>query len=122
MPLSWNQVQLVGRAGHDPELFFLTDGTPVTRLRIYVAAEPDRREAGPEAFQLVAWGSTAEALCARVSRGQAIFVQGRLSNRSFRREGITHLRTEIHLTAFHHLASVASAQESPLAASPICHE
>lgn len=115
MPSSWNQVQLVGRAGHDPELFFLTDGTPITRLRLYVAPEPDRREESPEAFQLVAWGPVAEALCARVGRGQTLFVQGRLGNRSFRREGITHLRTEIHLTAFHHLATGTSTHEPTLA-------
>lgn len=101
-----NQVQLLGRAGETPVLSLLTDGTAVTRLRLYQRRTPNEQTQGndrsvAEQFRLVAWESTARRLTERVRRGQEILVRGRLRNRQFKRDGITHVRTEVHVDQFH---------------------
>ncbi|MEL7161790.1 MAG: single-stranded DNA-binding protein [Bacteroidota bacterium] len=102
MPFTLNQVQLIGRAGTDATLHRMTDGTYVSRLRLYL---PPREGGPPEGFQLVAWASVAQSLHARVRRNDRLLVRGRLRNRTFHRGGVTHLRTEIHLESFCHLAA-----------------
>ena len=98
MPYTNNQVQLIGNAGARPELHVLTDETPVARLRLYLNIDAERKSR--DSFQLVAWNRTAERLSNQVHRGDRLLIQGQLRNRRFQHEGTTHLRTEIHLTAF----------------------
>ncbi|MEM1357500.1 MAG: single-stranded DNA-binding protein [Bacteroidota bacterium] len=98
MPYTNNQVQLIGNAGARPELHILTDETPVTRFRLYLNISGINK--GRDSFQLVAWGRIAEHLTAQVRRGDRLLVQGQLRNRRFQYEGTTHLRTEIHISAF----------------------
>lgn len=101
MSLYHNQVQLAGRAGHDAELYQLTDGTPVARLRLYQSVVNHAGESTTTCFMLTAWNSLAEAFHRKVRRNDQLFVQGKLRIRSFRQDGATHLRPEIHLDSFH---------------------
>lgn len=99
-----NQVQLAGRAGHDVELFQLTDGTPIARLRLYQSVVNHAGETTSACFILTAWNSLADAFYQRVRRNDRLFIQGKLRIRSFRQDGAVHLRPEIHLDSFHVLA------------------
>jgi single-strand DNA-binding protein len=111
MSLYLNQTQLTGRAGHDPELHYLTDGTAVLRLRLY--QDGNKREPGEAkpSFYLVAWGGLAETFHQKVKRGSELFVQGKLRNRLLEYEGRKILRTEVHLDHFLLLASGRSVAE-----------
>jgi single-strand DNA-binding protein len=97
---SLNQIQLVGRAGHDVDLHTLSDGTPLSRLRLYQDGENRTGEPSTSTFMLNAWGSLAESFHERVRRGDALFVQGRLHIRTFRQGGVQHFRPEVHLASF----------------------
>ncbi|NJC25203.1 single-stranded DNA-binding protein [Neolewinella antarctica] len=104
-----NHVQLTGRVGQRPELHFLTDGTPVARLRLYLGVPPipgayDRTD---QSFRIVAWGEVARQLCLRATKGNRVTVRGHLRNRSFQRDGQTHVRTEIHADYFQHIGNPA---------------
>lgn len=110
-----NQVQLVGNVGGQPELYRLTDETPVVRLKLYLKVG-EQKEAR-DSFQLVAWNQLAERLCVQVRRGDRLLVQGQLRNRRFQHEGTTHLRTEVHLSAFFPLV-VRSASARPQLNAP----
>lgn len=101
MSLYHNQIQLAGRAGHDVELYQLTDGTPVARLRLYQSIVNHAGDASTTCFSLTAWNSLAEAFHRKVRRNDRLFIQGKLRIRSFRQDGTTHLRPEIHLDSFH---------------------
>lgn len=124
-----NQVLLNGRVGEDPELHILTDGTPITRIRLYVRSD-DREEAQlgeDQCFRIVVWGKLAEECCKQVSRGQRLFVQGHLRNRKFKREGQTHLRTEIHVSQFQRIQIKSKHSTQPdsiqqLTFQPCTHE
>lgn len=110
-----NQTQLTGRAGHDPELHYLTDGTAVLRLRLY--QDYNKKEPGEAtpSFYLVAWGGLAETFYQKVKRGSELFVQGKLRNRFLEFEGRKILRTEVHLDHFLLLSSgrSVSARQQP---------
>lgn len=116
---SLNQVQLIGRAGHEPELYTLTDGTRRCRLRLY--QNPSERSAVPSPLvhRLVAWDDTADRLYAAVRRGDRVFVQGHLNYRKFSWEGQQRDRTEVVVRQFavlapHHVpGALAVAEPAP---------
>lgn len=95
-----NQVQLTGRAGHVPELFTMTDGTMMARLRLYQSSVNHSGVRISTAFSLVAWGSLAESLLRDVQRGGALFVTGELRIRTWKQAGMNQLRPEIHLSSY----------------------
>lgn len=101
MSIFHNQVQLAGRAGHDADLYTLTDGTPLARLKLYQDAHHQAGETTATAFSISAWGPLAQAMYERVKRGDLLFVQGRLRIRSFRQSGVQQYRPEIHVESFH---------------------
>lgn len=103
MPVSLplNQIQLVGRAGHDVDLHALSDGTPLSRLRLYQDGENRSGEPASSVFMLNAWGTLATTFYERVRRGDTIMVQGRLHIRTFQQGGVQHFRPEVHLAAFY---------------------
>ncbi len=101
MPHVHNQIKLTGRAGHPPELFTMTDGTMMARLRLYQSVTNHCGERSSMAFSLVAWGSLAEALHRSVRRGDNLFILGKLRIRTWKQEGVNHLRPEIHLDSYH---------------------
>lgn len=101
MPHPHNQVQLTGRAGHPPELFTMTDGTLMARLRLYQSVTNHSGERSSTAFSLVAWGRLAEALHRSVRRGDNLLILGKLRIRTWKQEGVNHLRPEIHLDGYH---------------------
>lgn len=117
MSVFHNQVQLVGRAGHDVDLHALTDGTPLARLRLYQDGQNHAGESITTFFSLTAWGTLADAFYQRVKRGDLLFVQGRLRIRAFRQGGVMQYRPEIHLDSFHLIQQFGSRGKSETTAA-----
>ena len=92
-----NKVELLGRVGTDPEMTYTPGGTAVTKLRL--ATDRYRKDAEDETdwHNLVVWGGTAEAVNQYVSKGQRIYVAGRLVQNSWEGDdGQRRHRTEVH--------------------------
>ena len=96
----YNQVQLIGRAGHVPDLVRLADDSYRANLRLYQNVRSALESSATQVHQLVAWNAVARQLEHRVHRGDRLLVQGKLVNRRFTSGGVTHLRTEIHVSHF----------------------
>ena len=84
---SLNRVFLMGNLTRDPELRYTPGGTAVTNLRLAVNRR-FRTQSGEmkeeTAFvTVVAWGKQAETCSQFLSKGRAIFVEGRLQMRSW---------------------------------------
>ena len=97
---SLNRVFLIGNAGRDAELRFLANGTAQASFSLAV----NRNQRGPDGewvqetdwFNVVAWRELAERLPQTVTKGQMVYVEGRLSIRSWEGEdGEKQYRTEI---------------------------
>ncbi|MDJ0580440.1 single-stranded DNA-binding protein [Crocosphaera sp.] len=75
--MNLNVVNLVGRAGRDPEVRYFESGTVLCTLTIAV----DRRSRNsdqPDWFNLKFWGKTAEIAANYVKKGGLIGIQGSL--------------------------------------------
>ena len=92
-----NKVELLGRVGVDPEMQYTPNGTAVTKLRLATDRYRKEGENGTDWHNLVIWGATAEAVNQYVSKGQRIYVAGRLVQNSWENEdGQPRHRTEVH--------------------------
>lgn len=95
-----NKVMIIGRLGRDPEMRYTPSGKPVTTFRIATSrswntAEGERRTE-TEWFDVVSWGALAEICKQYLTKGQQVYVEGRLQTRHWDdAEGIKHSTTEI---------------------------
>jgi single-strand DNA-binding protein len=85
-----NSVILAGRLGQDPDERTTTGGKSVVSFSI---ATQDTRDA-PTWHRCVAWERTAEA-AARLRKGDFATVRGRISNRTYEKDGEAKHVTEI---------------------------
>ena len=100
MPDGLNKVMLIGNLGADPEMRYTANGSAVTTFRVAVSrsfggADGERREE-TEWFRVVAWNKLAELLGQHLSKGRRVYVEGRLSTRSWDgQDGQKHYITEV---------------------------
>ncbi|MBI5300601.1 MAG: single-stranded DNA-binding protein [Chloroflexi bacterium] len=95
-----NKVQIIGRLGRDPEMRYTPSGKPVTTFAVAVSRArgktENEREEKTEWFNVVAWDRLAEICNQYLTKGSAVYVEGRLETRSWESEdGQKHFRTEI---------------------------
>jgi single-strand DNA-binding protein len=97
---SLNKVMIIGNLGSEPEMRFTPSGNPVTSFsvatnRVFNSPEGERKEE-TEWFNVVAWSKLAETCNQFLTKGQKIYVEGRLHTRSWEgQDGQKHYRTEI---------------------------
>jgi single-strand DNA-binding protein len=86
MPDGLNKVMLIGNLGAEPEMRYTANGSAVTTFRIAVnrsfVGDGERREE-TQWFRVVAWNKLAELVQAHLGKGQRVYVEGRLSTRSW---------------------------------------
>jgi single-strand DNA-binding protein len=80
-----NKVMIIGRLGRDPEMRYTSSGKPVTNFsvassRSWTAADGSRRTE-TEWFNVVSWGGLAEICSKYLSKGQRVYIEGRLQTR-----------------------------------------
>lgn len=95
-----NKVMVIGRLGRDPEMRYTPSGRPVTTFsvatsRTWTTSEGERK-VETEWFNIVAWGSLAEICKQYLTKGQIVYVEGRLQTRHWDdNEGNKHTSVEI---------------------------
>jgi single-strand DNA-binding protein len=82
-----NKVMIIGRLGRDPEMRHTSAGTPVTTFSVATgrtwATSDGSRRSETEWFNIVAWGGLAEICSRHLSKGQRVYIEGRLQTRSW---------------------------------------
>ena len=95
-----NKMTVIGRLGRDPEMRYTTSGTAVTSFsvatsRAYTDNNGERKE-DTEWFTVNAWNQLAENCNQYLTKGQLIYVEGRLRSSSWvGNDGQTRFRNEI---------------------------
>lgn len=95
-----NKVLIIGHLGRDPEMRYTPSGRPVTTFsiatsRTWNTSEGERRTE-TEWFNVVAWGNLAEICKQYLTKGQQVYIEGRLQTRHWEdAEGVKHSSTEI---------------------------
>jgi single-strand DNA-binding protein len=91
---------IIGHLGREPEMRYTPSGRPVTSFsvattRSWNSPDGERREE-TEWFNVVAWGNLAEICKQYLTKGQQVYVEGRLQTRRWDdQEGKKHYTTEV---------------------------
>ncbi|KOR55288.1 single-stranded DNA-binding protein [Clostridium botulinum] len=88
-----NSVELVGRLTKDPQLNRTRNEKSVASFTLAVDKGFGKKEA--YFFPIVVWGNQAESLVKFKKQGDRISVKGKLSNRSYDKNGIKYFVTEV---------------------------
>lgn len=99
--LSINRVMLTGRLTRDPETKYLTSGQALTNLGLAVNRRfQDKNGEWRDDTMFIdieTWGKTAEKAAETLRKGQPVYVEGRLKQDSWERDG--QKQTKIRITA-----------------------
>jgi single-strand DNA-binding protein len=97
---SLNKVMIIGNLGQEPEMRFTPGGNPVTSFsvavnRVFKGTDGERKEE-TEWFNVVTWNNLAENCNRFLTKGQKVYVEGRLHSRSWEgQDGQKRYRTEV---------------------------
>ncbi|MCD6230503.1 MAG: single-stranded DNA-binding protein [Dehalococcoidia bacterium] len=97
---SLNKVMLIGNVGTDPEMRFTPNGNPVTSFRLaasrfYTTSSGERRQE-TDWFTIITWNKLAETSNQFLSKGQKVYVEGRLRLRNWEgRDGQKRVSVEV---------------------------
>ena len=92
---SLNKVSIIGNCGTEPEMRFTPSGKPVTSFSV-ATNEKFGDNDHTEWFSIVAWNKLAETCNQYLTKGQQVYVEGRLQTRSWEdQNGQRHYATEI---------------------------
>ena len=95
-----NKVMIIGNLGRDPEMRYTPSGRPVTSFSVATSrtwnTSDGERRTETEWFNIVAWGNLAEICNQYLSKGQRVYVEGRLQTRRWEdNDGNKHTSTEV---------------------------
>lgn len=117
MARSLNRVQLIGNLTRDPELRYTPQGTAVCSFglatnRSWTTDTGEKRDEA-EFHRIVAWNKLAELCSQFLTKGKKVFVEGRLSTRSWNAsDGTQKSTTEIIISDMILLESMGSKTAS----------
>lgn len=125
--MSLNKVMLIGNVGKEPEVRYLDNGVAVASVVLATSERGYRLQNGTEVpertewHSVVIWGRQAEAVEQYVHKGDKLFIEGRISTRTYDdRNGVKHRITEIFADKVEFMSprSAASAVQSQAQPSP----
>ena len=95
-----NKVILVGSCGQDPEVKYTPTGSAVVNLSVATSEQWNDKATGQkvektEWHRVVLFGKLAEIAGEYVTKGQLLYIEGRLQTREWEKDGIKRYTTEI---------------------------
>ena len=117
-----NKVFLLGRMTRDPELRFTNGGTEVTDFglavkRVWKTQDQENQEE-TTFVDIVAWGRQAKLIADHFSKGQRIFVEGRLKLETWEsKEGEKRSKLRIHVENFQFIEKKSDSDAEPAKAT-----
>ncbi len=92
---SLNSVSIIGNVGKEAEMRFTPSGKPVTSFSVAANSKYGENES-TEWFSIVTWNKLAETCNQYITKGQQVFVEGRLQTRTWEGDdGVKHYKTEV---------------------------
>src|SRR5258708_6400148 len=100
MARSVNKVILLGNLGRDAELTYTPSGQALSKVGLATSRRWQDKGSGEwqeetEWHNLVIWGKTAENLTPYLTKGQRVYVEGRIKSRTWEKDGVKHYATDI---------------------------
>ena len=109
-----NKVEIIGNVGGEPEMRFTPSGKSVVSFNVAVNSKFGENES-TEWFHIVVWDKLAETCNQYLTKGQQVFIEGRLQTRSWEdNEEIKHYKTEVIANKVLFLGQRKQDKETPL--------
>ncbi|MFJ1366779.1 single-stranded DNA-binding protein [Capnocytophaga canimorsus] len=114
-----NKVMLIGRLGDDVKISYFDNGNCIGRFPLatddsYVNKSTGEKVTTTEWHNIVVRNKVAEIFEKYVSKGDKIYVEGRLKTRQWQGENnVTNYTTEVHVTEFTFLSSKKEVNTKP---------
>lgn len=97
--ISINKVCILGHVGADPEVRYLSEGNSYARFRVATSEsytnKNGERITNTEWHNVVAWRELAKRVELYIRKGGEVYVEGKITYRSFEKNGETRFFTEI---------------------------
>lgn len=94
-----NKVILLGNLGKDPVVRRLENGTPVATFSLATSEtykdKEGNKQTKTEWHNIVIWRGLAEVAEKFLKKGDKVYIEGKLTSRSYEQEGVTKYLTEI---------------------------
>tara|TARA_Y100000310_G_scaffold6425_1_gene7234 strand:- start:144 stop:503 length:360 start_codon:yes stop_codon:yes gene_type:complete len=99
--MSVNKATIIGRLAQDPELKYTQTGSAVVNFTLVTNEKYKTKTAGTveeaQFHKCFAWGKTAELIGEYLSKGRETYIEGKIKNRSYEKDGIKRYVTEIEV-------------------------
>lgn len=92
--MSFNQATIVGNLGGDPDVKYTQGGTAVVKINV-ATSEKRKGEEITTWHRVTVFGKLAEICGEYLKKGSKVFIQGRIQNGSYDKDGVTHYTSEI---------------------------
>lgn len=96
--MSVNKVILIGNVGNDPEVKYVQEDVPVARFSLATSEsfkKDGERITNTEWHNIVIWRGLAKVVEQYVKKGSKLYIEGKLTTRSYEKDGQTKYFTEI---------------------------
>jgi single-strand DNA-binding protein len=115
--MSINKAMLIGNVGKDPDIRILDGGSRVatftlaTTERGYTLTNGTQVPDRTEWHNVVVWGGLVKVVEDYVSKGSSLYIEGKITNRTWEKDGVKHNRTEIITDVLQLLGRKPEAQQ-----------
>ncbi len=95
-----NKIFLIGHLGSDPERKYFQDGTAVSSFSLATSDEWKDKDTGEkkrktEWHRIVAYRKLAEICNEYLKKGKQVYIEGKIRNRKWEKDGVTKYQIEI---------------------------
>ena len=116
--MSVNKAILIGRLGQDPELKYTAGGKAVCNFTLATSHKFGENETTTW-HKCVAWEKQAEVIKENVAKGQEIYIEGRIDNRTYdKKDGSKGYISEVVVQNFQFVGSKGEKQDSKPESQP----
>ncbi len=116
-----NKVILLGYVGKEPDVRYVSQGTCVAQLVVATKERGYKLQDGQEVpertewHNVLLWRQLAETVDKYVKKGDLIYIEGRISTRSYEdKKGITRYITEVWAEKLELMPNARTAQQQPI--------
>jgi single-strand DNA-binding protein len=97
--MSVNKVILIGNVGKDPEVQYVQENVPVAKFSLATSETYKNKEGvkvtNTEWHNIVVWRGLAKVVEQYVKKGAKLYIEGKITNRQYEKDGVTKYFTEI---------------------------
>ena len=96
--MSVNKVILIGNVGKDPEVNYIKEDLPVAKFTLATSesyTKDGQKVTNTEWHNIVIWRGLAKVVEQYVKKGSKLYIEGKITNRQYEKDGQTKYFTEI---------------------------